>query len=785
MVKEVKQLKIDEPTEDIPEISDIGKFKPDVLQIGLAQYEEGHAFWSPIYAVASRDKAFLQSKQWDEKTVRAREKAGKVSATAPIIAAYFREKMGQLLPGSVDIKVVNVDPRSMDGVDVENQAKNDEAAGRIIGGAIQFVNRNSNAVAHRLRARKEQCSGGIGWLEVGFKDSPGVSNGETVVNSPRKTSSIIIDPYCENPDYSDAGYSFKIFTMSWAELKRKYPEAAKVRERDVAQSAKTEETAGIFTPMHSASELHDYMSTLDARLTRHCKNWIDEERNCVTVAVWYRRVDVDLIYRKLEDGRELPPDAWDALKEQHRDAGIDMPDVVDERAEIGWKVERRVITSWTVLEEDLDYFIDEVPHTPVMGYHTVNDDETTMHSIVHDGVELQEHINLLKSQAIEKAAKSKATGIVPHGVAADKIQRIASINNIDFYGVDPTAGGVWQDKNSGIQLLQNPDNGTAELAQIPIHLEMLKQAVGINDDGSRGNINSAAQLQLALEQELVIFHELDENYKMALTAHYRKVKQGILNTSTPEGLIRTIDQASDEERIVAEKIPGDAAISKYDLDLSITPSGQIQKRNEQTFLNAMADPTDPVLRNAVIPDLINTSPVRHKERTINGWARGMIVSGQGDALDANLRQKVTQEMQEAGELAELIQNQAQQIAEGLVQQQMQALVQEPQAQAILAESQAKIAAAQAKETIAVASVGNASVKAERDSREAELQVLEQQEQTNQEQLRNERARIDLQKAIVALNVAIANADAKGIELAGKQIEQFNSIVNGVSFQPQI
>jgi len=199
-----------EVDKDYEEYSPYGEpFSKDMRRI-LSQWRESKRYWEKRYKVSRRDKQFVQSKQWDPKVVEARDKYGVATVTWPIIRSFYNHQLGQALPASVDFKVVDIDPRP-NGLDT----KEIDTSVSLLNGHIRYIDKQSKSHIHRHKARKDQFSGGIGWLGLDYVHSDSSRDGEIQITSPRYFDKVFIDPYYMKPDASDCDYSFYITSMPY------------------------------------------------------------------------------------------------------------------------------------------------------------------------------------------------------------------------------------------------------------------------------------------------------------------------------------------------------------------------------------------------------------------------------------------------------------------------------------------------------------------------------------------------------------------------------------------
>lgn len=742
----VDTFKKDDPWhESAKDLEQFGNPKDPDLVIALNQVMESRASLAHQYEVSARDIAFLQSYQWDEKTKKFRKMRGKASLSAPLIGTYYRQAMGQLLPGQLDISVMGID--SGEGSEQTT----------IIKGMMEYIMRQSKADSHITKARIDQTSGGIGWLSCDYVQTEGISDGDIIVYSPKTFDSVLIDPFANEPDYSDARYSFEISEISFQEGKNKYGEK--------------------FTKMITTSGIEDFsnlvnckyrLNELDSSIDdKKYSWWFYDNNKTVKIATWYRRVpnESSVYLIELADGssRELTEDGWKQFKDDYEEKFPDqeLPDV-QVKEELSYRVEKYVLVPWSILEGPEEFFINQVPHTPVLGYTLDSGHRKTHHSIIHDGVDLQESLNLLYSNSIEKSSKNKTTVFVQNGVQNDQgMMKLMEKSNMEVYGVDTSSDGT----NAGnpFQVISNPDNGNAEIQQIPLIADMLREAtsLGVQNDGQ---ITSGEQLRIALDQKQQVFGELDKNLKIALEALGRKILKGISNVYTKEDMVRIID-TDDDKTVKTIKLPGNISLLKYDIAIRVKSSSLIQKRERQALLGRMMDSGDPVMRVAAIPEFIESSDVTNSDSILMSWARSMIAAGQGQALPPSLRERVFEEQQQTGQLDQQVAQQA----EILAQQRLNEILGDSTAQAIISQSQANVAASQSRAQIAAVNLEKAKVDAGTSVRNNQFQLGQEMAQLSQD-------RVEAVTQALRLQQEILKTQQQGLKVEQDIINQLNQLI---------
>lgn len=712
------------------------------MRVIVQQWRECKPYWDQIYKVARRDKNYVQGKQWDEKVESERIKRGLATLTVPLIRTYANHQIGQSLPASIDLKAYSTDPVS------KEKSKGAEA----LRGHIKFIDRQSKSEIHRHKARKDQLTGGIGWLNCDFVESESSLDGEIKTSSPRHFDTVFIDPYYYEPDASDATYSFELKRMPYAVAVSRYGKRiSAIVQKD-----------GLVSEFEDFHDCLNKVSTLDGSYIR---DWIHEETNEVTIAVhhWRKRTD-EVLY--VYNDVEYTADQWKEKKKDLEDALIPEDQIKAERVEVGtWRCEQRTLCGWTVLDKK-NFFITRIPWTPIFGYTVEDGRHYTYHSIVHDGVEIQENINWLASQAAKKIGDASTIAFVENGVHNDSIKPVAEIGNVKIFGKDSTSdfsGG------SNVDIIPATDNGQFEIQQLQINVDLLREVMSTSNDRNGSQvINSAQQLALSITDRDAIREEMDINYKNALELHYSKVIEMVKSVYSEGQQVRILMMDEEDEKVGIAAISDNNSL-KYSIEVRMSPSSAMQKQQAQQVASMLIATQDEDRINQGIMMAIENSELSNKQKVIRKLHMSNLLKGRTQDIPADMLEELTQEAQESGQIQQLIQGQAEQLA----QQQLQQLLQDQSVQAQMAQAQAVIANAGSTVQTKQLTTQTAQINADKAVAQDALQAAQQQEQTNQDNLRTLQEFLELQQKI-------AENERLGIEMDAGLIQQLLLINNNLN-----
>ena len=734
-----------DPYDRVEEENTYGEPYSPTLRIILSQFRECKPFWDEIYETARRDKQFVQSKQWDLDVEKERNKYGLATVTIPLISNFFNKQLGNALPGSISYRLTNTDPKP----NAKEKNQETEASIKVLNGHLRYIDKNSNSEIHRNKARKDQFSGGIGWLGLDYVTSESLVDGEIQDMSPRHFDKVYAHPYYQKADASDMEYSFYFIDMPYEVAIGKFGNRIKrIKERGEA-----------YYTFDNYDDCRSKISTLDD--AKHIKSefWMNDKEKSVRIAIHHWRKKTERTFYTYNE-KEYTEEQFSKLKADLKELGETKMEGVKKEVKKGWYVEQRTICGWTVLEKK-DFFINRIPWTPVLGYTMEDGEKYTYHGIIHDGVNLQEHANWLFSQHATKTSQSKTMALIDGGVLNEGA-KTQKINGVNFLAVDMSAD--MSSNGQPAQIIADPDDGTKELANLQFTIELLREITSISSDVDQAQvINSAQQLALKISDRDSIREELDINWRMALEIHTSKKIDMIKAVNNAEDLLKVIHLDKETERIGKEQLL-DSINYNYAVDIKLAPSGTVQKQQAQQFANNMIASPDPVKQTMGLLMSVDNSELQNKDEILKTIHKQSFAQGDISNIPPDLLQEIIEEQNANGQIQQTLQR----LAEPIAQQRVQEMLQDKNIQAQLANAEAIIGKSQGDVQKAQYNVQKAQTETERAIVTSELDLLQEQEQTAQDFF-------ELQKRIV-------EAEIEGVQIDRELAQQFLQLAT--QLQPQ-
>lgn len=189
-------------------------------------YKAYSEFWREARDHRKKLMRYLCGQPWDEKDAKAREDAGR-----PCIS---HDELNQYV-----YQCVNAKRQNKSGIKIEPKGNgaNDKTA-ELRQDIARTIEYRSQAQAVYLKAYQDEVEGAYGFCRVSRRYVSDDSDDQEIVIRPiPNPDSVLYDPTCKEPDWSDAQAVFVLEPMSKAEFKREWPDA------DIT-SFSTEDTVG-------------------------------------------------------------------------------------------------------------------------------------------------------------------------------------------------------------------------------------------------------------------------------------------------------------------------------------------------------------------------------------------------------------------------------------------------------------------------------------------------------------------------------------------------------------
>ena len=179
---------------------------------------------------AEQDYDFVAGKQWTEADKHKLEQSGRPAITINRIKPLINVLSGYQRLNRYDIDFL---PRTSDDIDICTVRK---GITKYVLDACGYDNEESQAFL-------DAAIGGLGWMEVGYKVSDDMTDGEAFVKR-QDPFGIYVDPESHETDFSDAKYVCRAKWVDKDELEEVYPEHADAIEAQYEVYDTAEKTGG-------------------------------------------------------------------------------------------------------------------------------------------------------------------------------------------------------------------------------------------------------------------------------------------------------------------------------------------------------------------------------------------------------------------------------------------------------------------------------------------------------------------------------------------------------------
>jgi hypothetical protein len=186
----------------------------ELIEIAHARFKLAQESEKEIRDSALEDKKFRAGEQWPELIRQKREQDGRPCLVINKAPQFIQQITNDQRQNRPSIKVNPVD----DQADVETA--------KIYQGLIRHIESNSGADAARDNAFEGAVTGGFGYYRVITQYVDPMSfDQEILVKRIANEFSAILDPFCQEPDGSDAEWGFVFEDLPKDEYKRLYPDS--------------------------------------------------------------------------------------------------------------------------------------------------------------------------------------------------------------------------------------------------------------------------------------------------------------------------------------------------------------------------------------------------------------------------------------------------------------------------------------------------------------------------------------------------------------------------------
>ena len=160
-----------------------------------------------------KDMRYISGDPWDETDRKARADAGRPCINHDELNQYVNQAINNLRQNKRGIKA--------------SPAGNgaDDKTADFRGNHIRTIEYKSHAQTAYIAAFESSLQGGYGFFRISRKYEKGSFNQEICIKPIENPDSVLYDPDCKEPDWSDPQYVFVLDPMPKEDFKRKYPKA--------------------------------------------------------------------------------------------------------------------------------------------------------------------------------------------------------------------------------------------------------------------------------------------------------------------------------------------------------------------------------------------------------------------------------------------------------------------------------------------------------------------------------------------------------------------------------
>jgi hypothetical protein len=184
-------------------------------------YRYGSDYWADARKERQKDMRYLCGDPWEPDERKAREDAGRPCVNHDELNQYVNQGVNNLRQNKRGIKI---EPRGNGASDKTAELRQD---------LVRTIEYDSKAQSAYLRAGQDMFEGSYGFFRISRKwvlddpdpDDPAAFDQEIVIKPIPNPDSVIYDPNCKEPDWSDAEWCFVVEPLSKDEFKRRFPKA--------------------------------------------------------------------------------------------------------------------------------------------------------------------------------------------------------------------------------------------------------------------------------------------------------------------------------------------------------------------------------------------------------------------------------------------------------------------------------------------------------------------------------------------------------------------------------
>jgi hypothetical protein len=433
-----------------------------VLQEARDRAAYGWEYWSENHEEWDKDLRFIDGEQWDAAAKAEREADGRPCITINTLPQYIDQVYND---GLQNRPAISVHPSDSEGASVKMKSldgKTNYTLAQVLEGIIRNSEYVYGAEHHLDTALSHGIQTGMGWLRCITKYANNLTmDQDFAVIGIRNRFSVLPDPDCNEPDFSDMNWCFVFTDMFLKEFDRKYEGKNK---SDLA---------------------------FDSHENSH-NQWFTADK--VRIAEYFTREPAERTLVQLSNGVVTHLDQL-----QFKAKGKEVS-VLDELARQGititrqrkintWKVYRRLITGMSILEDASEWPGSTIPIIPVPGKRVDYADKTMYRGLTYHSKGAKQAENYFISASVERIGQSpKSPWIVQkeHIEGLEKYWDEANIKNRPYLPYNSSGDGSKPERT------QPTPMPVAELQMAGIMTDKVKATIGMYDAsvGARSNETS-------------------------------------------------------------------------------------------------------------------------------------------------------------------------------------------------------------------------------------------------------------------------------------------------------
>ncbi len=344
---------------------------------------------------------------------------------------------------------------------------------------VREIEYASNARAWYKMSFRHSLEGGFGYLRVLTEYQEDSFDLNIRIKGIRDRWSVLVDPYCQEPDMSDMNYCFINESMTKREFEKRYPGKS-------------------------------YEAMPGAQLAGLSSYW--ETEDMVTVSEYFRREPFKQTLALGTDGMTY---IWDDIKDPETltQMAVNGIEITDFRDQDSYKVIWCKISQGDILEEDIEFPTTTIPIVPVLGRQYDFREKRRLRGLIDDAIDAQIAQNKMKSSAVERIDSSPINPFVATDKAIEGYEsQWAEANSVKYSTLVYRKGEERPMREAGATM------PTAELQTAHTLDEDMKSSIGIFNAslGAKSNEISGKAIQERQQEADVGTFEFLDNYNDAI-----------------------------------------------------------------------------------------------------------------------------------------------------------------------------------------------------------------------------------------------------------------------------